>query len=91
MNFNPPMEDATERLEPYDDPECDAEEYKATIRDLRAQVVGLQSALAAGRCFHCGSALPIRSFQCADLTEGRSFCNVHCWILEAKDRAREVF
>lgn len=89
--YDVPTEDTSVRSEPFDDPECTLEEYRELVRDLQAQVAALRAELSAGKCWHCRQPLPIRAFQAADLTLGRAYCSARCFILEARDEAREVF
>lgn len=89
--YDPPTEDTSERLEPYDDPECTLEEYRDVIRRQQALIADLRAELSAEKCWHCRKPLPIRAFCAADLTDGRAYCSARCWCLEARDRAKEVF
>lgn len=73
------------------DSELEVIELRAENRQLKAQLDLMRAEAGAAKCWHCRKPLPIRAFQCADLTEGRSYCSVHCFVLEAKDRAGEEF
>jgi hypothetical protein len=77
--------------EAWADSELEVIELRATVRQLKAELDLMRAEAGAAKCFHCRMTLPVRAFQCADLTEGRSYCSARCWINEARDRANEEF